>query len=233
MSDVYTVPADAVNAAVTWAKLDADRDAAIRAFCAAIGDAPTYDQFEAVRVAVCEAWKATNPKLSDDAVRQRFARLKAAAMEYATREGFDFAIGEKPRAETAEAARKRAERAAGGRAIAKDMLEKGSTPEQVKEAAKERATAGNPADLKIAADMMLEADKAAEKAANEATSGGLKALKERITAAMKAAKTEAALLDALRAIVEPAKPAAKGGKAAPKNPAMADALKAAGADALM
>jgi hypothetical protein len=96
---------------VSFGKLSADRGLVIRSILTMLGEPVSYETYEEARKAFAEVRTATNPKASNNSIDLAWGQFKNAAVEYATNEGFEFVWPAKPKATSAEAVKKAAQRA--------------------------------------------------------------------------------------------------------------------------
>ncbi len=93
-----------------YARIDADRDACLRAFLVMATDAPTFEVWEKFRAefgAAMRARKAT----TDDAVNTAWSRFVGAAQLYAAQNDYDLILPKKPASTSKAATEKAAQRA--------------------------------------------------------------------------------------------------------------------------
>lgn len=204
-ADLSTLRTGAEN----FARLEGSRDAILREVCRVIGAEPTFEQWEACRLAVFEGYRVTKPQATDDACRKFFSRMVEAARRYAADEGFEFPKEPtKPKAENAEAARKRESRAnpfEGMKAadIRADMETIGTN---IKAADPAAIPPGLVINYNKAAKALLKAEKAEAKEAGKAAADALKPRREAISKTLKDADaTTLALIESALATRDPAR----------------------------
>jgi hypothetical protein len=96
---------------VSFSKLSADRGVVIRSILSMLGEPCSYETYEEARKAFAEVRTAANPKASNNSIDLAWGQFKNAAVEYAENEGFEFAWPAKPKATSADAVKKQAQRA--------------------------------------------------------------------------------------------------------------------------
>lgn len=100
-----------VDAAASFIAADLDVGLALHRFMRAVGGEPTYSQWEAARGAYIQAYLAKSPKANEDAQNKSWSRFVAKLRGYADENGFEFAVPQKPKAETPAAQAMAAKRA--------------------------------------------------------------------------------------------------------------------------
>jgi len=94
-----------------FGRIDADRDAVIRAFLALAGDNVTYSDWEGFRQAFGAQYAEKHQKASSDAVNKAWSRFVQCCATYANEQGFDFEVPSKPKSTSESATKKAAQRA--------------------------------------------------------------------------------------------------------------------------
>lgn len=164
---------------VSFGKLTEDRAAVIHTIIGLLGDPVTYETYEAARKAFGEVKREKTPNVTDAAVNVAWGAFRSACTDYAAAAGFDFVWPEKPKAGTAAAQKKAAQRVV-PEAVAKAQsvteLEAIKLPDDKIEAARLAAQMAAKKVALVKAESKLE-----EKAKNEA----LKARKAALVAFIK------------------------------------------------
>lgn len=94
-----------------FARADADRSLSLHLFIGAVGEKPTFEQWESARKAAIAGYRKVKPQATDDAANVWWSRFVAAARTYAGEAGFDFALPTKPKSASPEAIKKAEARA--------------------------------------------------------------------------------------------------------------------------
>lgn len=105
------------DAAEAFVRMTDEASLALHRFMRAVGDAPTFDQWESARKAAVAGYRRKYPAATNDAGYQFWSRFVANLRQYAGEHGFEFSVPEKPKAATPEATKKAAQRAAEKKAV--------------------------------------------------------------------------------------------------------------------
>jgi len=94
-----------------FGRLDADRDAVIRAFLSLAGDNVTFEEWNQFRTEFGVQYCEKHQKANADAINKAWSRFVACCATYATEQGFDFEVPAKPKSTSEAATKKAAQRA--------------------------------------------------------------------------------------------------------------------------
>ena len=170
-----------------FSKADTDRAFALHNFMRAIGDAPTFVQWESARKALISGYRETKPAANDAACDTWFSRYIKALKAYIDENGFEMKIPSKPKAESPEAVKKAAQRA-------NPYADK---PKAEIEAAIATLTGDDVESAKLklkAAEALQKVQKAEAAAAEKAAADTLKPRREALQKAIKAAPAHVLVL---------------------------------------
>jgi hypothetical protein len=96
--------------ASAFVSIDADRSLILHEALSLFGDAPTYDAYMAARVCIVAGYKAKKPSANDAACDTFFSRFMGAVKAYAAENEYAISLPSKPKADTAAATAKQAQR---------------------------------------------------------------------------------------------------------------------------
>lgn len=164
-----------------FSKADTDRAFALHNFMRAVGDEPTFENWESARRALIAGYRETKPAANDDACNTWFSRYLKALTAYVNENGFDMKIPTKPKATSAEAEKKAAQRA-------NPYADK--APEVIQAAIVELTGKADKESIKLAlkaAEALEKVQKAEAKAAEKAEADTLKPRRDTIGKAIKTA----------------------------------------------
>lgn len=172
--------------ATSFCKLDADRSLSLHKFMGLVGDSPTYENWMQARTAWIQGYLVVKPAANEDAQNMAWSRYLAALRTYASENGFDFTVPNKPKASTPAAEKAREKRANEFADMGKaDLVEAVASIHEAIKCAPPQETGMHAAKLVKAQEALSKIEKVERKAADTAKN---KDKNNRVDAVAKAAK---------------------------------------------
>lgn len=180
------------DAGEKFARTDVDRAFALHQFMRAVGEAPTFDQWNTARAQAIIGYRRTKPQANDDACNTWWSRMLKALRTYADESGFEFKVPAKPKSDNPEAEKKAAQRA--------NPFE-GQAPEVIQAEIARLTGIGDKDSVKLALkahEALGKMAREAQKTASKAEADALKPRRDTVAKAVKAAPAHVlALLEAV------------------------------------